>query len=175
MIKKALLVLALLIVGVLLYAATRPDTFQVERTAVVQAPPQAVYAQIANFRRWSAWSPWENRDPAMEKRYSGPATGVGSAYAWSGNSEVGSGRMEILEATPDSQIRIQLDFIEPIASSNITRFTLVPQGDATRVTWSMSGENSYPGKLMSVFMDMDEMIGRDFEQGLAQLEVAARN
>ena len=174
MIKKALLGLAILVAGVLGFAATRPDTFRVERSALVQAPPEAVYAQISDFHRWNAWSPWEKLDPAMKKTHSGPAAGVGAEYAWRGNSDVGAGRMEILEATPASRVAIQLDFLEPFEASNTTEFSLVPEGEATRVTWSMSGDNSYLGKVMSVFMDMDAMIGKDFEKGLADLEGAAR-
>lgn len=174
MIKKTLLGLAVLLAGVLAFAATRPDTFRVERSALVQAPPEAVYAQVSDFHRWSAWSPWEKLDPDMKRTHSGAPAGVGAEYAWTGNSDVGTGRMEILEAEPASRVAIQLDFIDPWEASNLTEFTLSPEGDATRVTWAMTGENSYMGKVMSLFMDMDELIGADFEKGLAGLGAAAR-
>lgn len=173
MLKKILIVLLIAIVGVLGYAATRPDTFQVQRKAVIAAPPEKVFAMIDDFRRWNEWSPWDKLDPAMTRTFGGPATGVGATYAWAGNSAVGEGRMEILESTAPSKIRIKLDFIKPFESNNVTEFVLVPRDGGTDVTWTMQGPNLYVSKLMDTFVDMDAMIGKDFEKGLADMGAAA--
>ena len=173
MLKKILIVLLIAIVGVLGYAATRPNTFQVQRKAVIAAPPEKVFAMIDDFRRWNEWSPWDKLDPAMTRTFGGPATGVGATYAWTGNSAVGEGRMEILESTPPSKIRIKLDFIKPFESNNVTEFVLVPRDGGTEVTWTMQGPNLYVSKLMDTFVDMDAMIGKDFEKGLADMGAAA--
>lgn len=173
MFRKMLIALLLVIAGVLGYAATRPDTFQVQRSIVIAAPPQAIYARIEDFRRWRDWSPWERLDPAMVRTHSGAARGVGAVYAWQGNREVGRGRMEVVAAAAPSTITIQLDFIEPFASRNITEFVLAPVDGGTRVIWTMRGENLYVSKLMGVFVDMDAMIGKDFARGLATLKSAS--
>ena len=173
MLKKILIVLLIAIVGVLGYAATRSDTFQVQRKAVIAAPPEKVFAMIDDFRRWNEWSPWDKLDPAMTRTFGGPATGVGATYAWAGNSAVGEGRMEILESTAPSKIRIKLDFIKPFESNNVTEFVLVPRDGGTDVTWTMQGPNLYVSKLMDTFVDMDTMIGKDFEKGLADMGAAA--
>ena len=173
MLKKILIVILIAIAGVLGYAATKPDTFQVQRKAVIAAPPEKIFAMIEDFHRWNEWSPWDKLDPAMTRTFGGPATGVGATYAWAGNSAVGEGRMEILESTPPSKIRIKLDFIKPFESNNVTEFALVPKDGGTEVTWTMQGPNPYATKLMDVFASMDEMIGKDFEKGLADMGTAA--
>ncbi len=173
MLKKILIVLLIAIAGVLGYAATKPDTFQVQRKAVIAAPPEKVFALIEDFRRWNEWSPWDKLDPAMTRTFGGPATGVGATYAWAGNSAVGEGRMEILESTPPSKIRIKLDFIKPFESNNVTEFALVPRDGGTEVTWTMQGPNPYVTKLMDIFVSTDKMIGKDFEKGLADMGAAA--
>lgn len=173
MIKRLLLAVAIVIAGVLLYAATLPDSFRVARSTTVKAPPDKVYPLIADFRQWPQWSPWEKLDPAMKRSYGGPPQGAGASYAWSGTGDVGQGRMEIVRATPPTQVDIQLDFIEPMASRNLTVFTLAPQADGTRVEWVMQGPSGYLTKLMTVFVSIDKMIGKDFEAGLANLKAAA--
>ncbi len=177
MIKKIALGIALLlaaiILGILAVAATKPDTFQVERTATVDAPAEAVFPLINDFHRWDSWSPWEKLDPNMARTHSGAESGVGAVYEWEGNSDVGAGRMEITESEAPSKVTIQLDFTEPFESSNITRFTLEPEGETTKVTWAMHGPNQFMGKVMSVFVSMDAMVGKDFEEGLANLTAAA--
>lgn len=173
MLKKILIVLLIAIAGVLGYAATKPDTFQVQRKAVIAAPPEKVFAMIEDFHRWNEWSPWEKLDPAMTRTFGGPAAGVGATYAWTGNSDVGEGRMEIVESTPPLKIRIKLDFIKPFESKNVTEFVLVPKDGGTEVTWTMQGPNLYVSKVMDTFMSMDKMIGKDFEKGLADLGTAA--
>jgi carbon monoxide dehydrogenase subunit G len=173
MLKKIALVLLLLIVAVLIYAATRPDSFRVERSAQVKAPPEKIYPLIADFHGWSAWSPWEKLDPAMKRTFSGAAQGQGAVYEWSGNSEVGTGRMEITGASAPSQVTIQLDFLKPFEGHDVSEFALAPQGDGTNVTWSMHGPSPYVSKLMGIFFNMDKMIGGDFDRGLSNLKAAA--
>jgi uncharacterized protein YndB with AHSA1/START domain len=161
---------AVLLAGVLLYAATLPDSFRVERSAVVKAPPEKVFAFIDDFRKWTAWSPWENIDPALKRSYSGADSGTGAAYAWEGNGNVGSGRMEITETRPGAKIVIKLDFLKPFEAHNTAEFTLARQGDGTVVTWAMFGPSPYLSKLMSLAFSMDKMVGGMFEQGLANLK-----
>jgi hypothetical protein len=163
-------VLAIIIAVILILAATKPDTFRVERTAVVNAPADKVFPLIADFRQWLNWSPWEGRDPALKRSYSGAERGKGAVYAWDGNKNVGSGRMEILEATSPSTVVIQLDFLKPFEAHNTAEFTMLPQGGATSVIWVMQGPAPFLSKVMQVFMNMDRMIGRDFEVGLANLK-----
>lgn len=171
--KKLLLGIVVVIAGILLYAATRPDTFRVERTVTIKAPPDKVYALVNDLHAWQQWSPWEKLDPAMHSTFSGPAAGKGAAYAWKGNSNVGEGRMEIIDTTPPSQVLIKLDFIEPIKSENTTDLTMKPTADGTTVVWSMYGPMPYLSKLVGLFASMDRMIGKDFEKGLATLKASA--
>lgn len=133
------IVLAAGIAAVLVIAVTRPDTFRVERTLTVKAPADAIYPQVADFHRWTAWSPYESRDPAMRRTFGGAAEGKGATYAWDGNNKVGAGHMEILEANAPLRLRIKLDFERPFEGHNSAEFTFVPQGDATLITWAMYG------------------------------------
>ena len=164
------LVLAIIIAVVLIQAAAKPDTFRVQRTAVVNAPAERLFPLISDFQQWLNWSPWEGRDPALKRTYSGAERGKGAVYAWDGNKNVGTGRMEILEATSPSKVVIKLDFIKPFEGHNTAEFTMLPQGGATNVTWVMHGPAPFLSKLMQVFMNMDRMIGKDFETGLANLK-----
>jgi hypothetical protein len=169
----AIVVVVVLLAGLLAFAATRPDVLRVQRAASIQAPPERIFPLVADFHRWTSWSPWENRDPELKRTYSGAASGKGAVYAWEGNRNVGSGRMEITEDSPSSKVMIQLDFIKPFEGHNITEFTLQPAGGATNVTWTMQGPSPFITKVMGVFMNMDKMIGRDFEAGLANLKSVA--
>ena len=171
MLKKIGLAVVALIAALLLFAATRPDSFSVERRIVIHATPEKIQPLIADFHRWSEWSPWEKLDPAMKRTFGGPPAGVGSNYSWQGNKDVGSGRMEIKGAAPDS-VSIQLDFIEPFEGHNKTDFLLTPKDGGTEVRWVMFGPSPFISKLMGVFVSMDSMIGKDFEKGLAQLKAA---
>jgi uncharacterized protein YndB with AHSA1/START domain len=173
MLKKILIIVLVLVAGVCGYALTRPDTFRVERKAIIQAPPDRVFALVNDFRQWPQWSPWEKLDPAMKRTLSGAAAGPGAVYAWQGNSDVGQGRMEIKESVPGQKVQIQLDFLEPMEAHNQTDFVLAPQGNATEVIWAMQGEANFMTKLMGVFVSMDSMVGKDFEQGLANLKAVA--
>jgi hypothetical protein len=163
-------VLAIAIAIVLILAATKPDTFSVQRAAVVKAPPEKIFPLINNFQQWGSWSPWENKDPAMKRSFSGAESGRGAVYAWDGNKNVGSGRMEILDAASPSKIVIKLDFFKPFEGHNTAEFTMLPQGDATDVVWVMHGPAPFMSKVMQVFMNLDSMIGKDFEIGLANLK-----
>ena len=165
-------VLAIAIAIVLILAATKPDTFSVQRAAAVKAPPEKIFSLINDFHQWGSWSPWENRDPAMKRTYSGARSGRGAVYAWDGNKNVGSGRMEILDASSPSKIVIKLDFFKPFEGHNTAEFTMLPQGDAstTNISWVMHGPAPFMSKVMQVFMNMDKMIGKDFEAGLANLK-----
>jgi len=163
-------VIVIVIVVVLIVAARKPDTIRVERTAVVNAPADKLFPLIADFHQWLKWSPWEGRDPALKRTYSGAERGRGAVYAWDGNKDVGSGRMEILEAAQPSRVVIKLDFFKPFEAHNTAEFTMLPLGGATNVIWVMHGPAPFVSKLMQVFMNMDRMIGKDFETGLANLK-----
>jgi uncharacterized protein YndB with AHSA1/START domain len=165
-------VLAVAIAIVLILAATKPDTFSVRRTAVLKAPADRIFPLVDNFHQWSNWSPWENKDPAMKRTYDGAESGKGAVYAWDGNKNVGSGRMEILDASSPSKIVIKLDFFKPFEGHNTAEFFFVPERDAsaTNITWVMHGPSSFVSRVMQVFMNLDKMIGRDFETGLANLK-----
>src|SRR5450631_4121470 len=173
-IATIVVLLAVALAIVMILAARKPDSFSVRREITVQAAPERIFALIDDFHRWGSWSPWENRDPAMKRSFDGPANGSGAVYAWDGNKSVGSGRMEILESSPASKILIKLDFFKPFEGHNTAEFTLLPQGDATNVTtnvtWLMHGPAPFMSRLMQVFMNLDNMIGKDFEIGLANLK-----
>jgi len=170
MLKIISIAVVVVLAGILIYAATRPDSFRIERSATIKAPPEKVFAQISDFKAWTAWSPWEKIDPALKRTYSGPQSGKGAAYAWEGNKDVGSGRMEITDAAPASKITIKLDFLKPFEAHNTAEFTITRQGDATSVNWAMYGPSPYVSKLMGLFFNMDRMVGGMFEQGLANLK-----
>ncbi|MGB8605262.1 SRPBCC family protein [Bradyrhizobium sp.] len=163
-------VLAIAIAIVLILAATKPNTFSVLRATTVKAPPEKIFSLINDFHQWGTWSPYENKDPAMKRSYSGAASGKGAIYGWDGNKNVGSGRMEILDTSVPAKIVIKLDFFKPFEGHNTAEFTMLPQGDATNVTWAMYGPAPFMSKVMQVFMNMDNMIGKDFEIGLANLK-----
>lgn len=172
MLKAIAIVVLVVIAAILGYAATRPDTFRVERSATIQAPPEKILPLVDDFHRWTAWSPWEKLDPAMKRTHSGAPRGKGAVYAWEGNSQAGAGRMEITDSSA-SRVGINLDFLKPFKSSNNVEFNLQPQGDGTKVTWSMTGPMSYLMKVMCIFVSMDSMVGKDFEAGLANLKALA--
>jgi uncharacterized protein YndB with AHSA1/START domain len=173
MVRNILLLLLAVVVALLVYATTRPSTFTVERSISIDAPADVVYPLIADFHNWSTWSPFEKMDPAMKRTLSGTDSGRGAVYAWEGNGQAGSGRMEITAANPPSNVALQLDFTKPFAAHNTVDFTLVPKGDATTVTWAMHGTNGYIAKLMGVFFSMDSMVGGQFEDGLAAMKAEA--
>src|ERR1044072_3523424 len=172
-IVASLIVLELAIAVVLMLALRKPDTFRVQRAATIDAPPEKIFPLISDFHQWAAWSPWEGKDPDLQRSYTGAASGRGAVYQWKGNRNVGSGRMEILDAPPPERIVIKLDFISPFEAHNTAEFTLLPQGGSTNVTWLMHGPASLVSKVLQVFMNMDHMIGKDFAAGLARLKRVA--
>jgi hypothetical protein len=178
MLKKVVLVLGIVVVGLLAVIATRPDTFKVERSTVIAAPPPVAWNQVNDFHNWVAWSPWEKLDPNMKKTFDGPASGTGAIYSWVGNDKVGEGRMTILDSKPGERVVIKLEFLKPMEAASTTTFTFTSQGktdkgEATQVHWAMEGSNNFVAKAMQLFMSMDSMVGKDFEKGLAQLKTAA--
>ena len=163
-------VIVVAIAGILLYAATKPDSFRVQRTVLIDAPSDKVFPLIDDMKAWTAWSPYEKKDPAMKRTYGAVTAGKGATYAWDGDKNVGSGRMEILEASAPQKIVIKLDFFTPFEGHNTAEFTMLPQGDGTHVTWLMHGPARFLTRLIQVFMKLDHMIGKDFEAGLANLK-----
>lgn len=159
--------------GVLLLAATKPDSFRVQRSASIKAPPEKIFPLINDFSRWGAWSPYEKKDPAMQRRLGAATAGKGAVYAWAGDKNVGKGRMEIAESSPPSKVVLKLDFSAPFEAHNVVEFTMTPKGDATEVNWDTRGPTPYLAKILHVFFDMDRMVGSDFEAGLAGLKALA--
>jgi uncharacterized protein YndB with AHSA1/START domain len=172
MLKIIAIVVVVAIVAVLAFAATRPDTFRVARSTVIKAPPEKIYALIEDFHKWRGWSPYENLDPVLTRTYGGPASGLGATYAWVGN-KAGTGRMEIVKVAAPTELNISLDFTKPFEAHHKAIFILVPEGDGTRVTWAMEGASPFMFKLMGLVFNMDKMIGKDFETGLANLKTEA--
>jgi hypothetical protein len=165
-----LIALAAIVVLLLLLAAMQPSNFRVERTATISAPPSAVFAQVNDLHKWEAWSPWAKLDPSMKLTYEGAPAGTGAGYYWNGNSNVGEGRMTITESQPHDLVRIKLDFMRPFAGTNDVAFTFKPDGNQTRVTWSMAGTKNFIVKVFGLFMSMDKMIGGMFDKGLGRLK-----
>ena len=150
-----------------------PDTFRIERSTLIAAPPEAIFPLVEDFRRWREWSPYEEIDPNLKRTYSGPEQGAGAAYAWEGNGKAGAGRMEIVEADKPSRIAIKLDFTRPMRANNRAEFTFRPEGGGTRVAWAMEGARPFMMKLMGLFFNFDKMVGGDFEKGLAKMKAVA--
>ena len=163
-------VLAIAIAAVLVLAATKPNALRVQRAITIKAPADRIFPLINDFHQWVTWSPYENKDPAMKRTYSGAGSGKGAVYDWEGNKNVGSGRMEILDTSAPSKIVIKLDFFKPVEGHNTAEFTMLPQGDVTNLTWVMHGPAVLMTRVMQVFINLDHMIGRDFEVGLANLK-----
>ena len=170
MIKKILIGLLAIVIVFVIIVALQPPEYRVVRSASISAPPATVFAQVNDFHNWQAWSTWAKLDPGMKQSYEGPPAGTGAIYSWVGNAKVGEGRMTLTESRPNELIRIKLDFIKPLEGHNVAEFALAPQGDSTSVTWTMDGPSPYVGKLIGVFVNMDTMIGKEFETGLANLK-----
>ena len=162
-----LVVILAVLAGVI---ASRPAEFRLSRSRVMAAPPAAVHAYVNDLHKWQEWSPWEKLDPAMKREYSGSPSGPGAAYHWAGNKKAGEGRMTITDSRPPESVTIRLDFIKPFSATNTTQFDLAPSGPGTNVTWTMAGHNNFMAKAIHLFMDMEKMVGPDFERGLASLD-----
>jgi len=171
--RKILIGVAVLVIAFAAVVAMQPAEFRVARSATIAAPLPAVFAQVNDFRKWPAWSPYDKLDPAMKKTYSGAPAGTGASYAWAGNHEAGVGRATITESRPDELVRIRLDFEQPFAGTAFAEFRFKPDGERTVVEWSLAGANSFLAKAVHLFMDMDKMVGGQFETGLAQLKAVA--
>lgn len=174
MLKKIVIGLVAVIVVIIIVSRFQPDTYTVERTGTISAPPEVVFAQITDFRNWEKFNPWRDLDTAMVLTYSGAERGVGARYQWAGNSDAGAGEMTILEARPNAYIKVDLHFLKPMEGNAINEFELVPDGDGTRLTQRMIGEHSFFSKIMCVFMDMDQMIGPMYEEGFKRMNTAMR-
>ena len=170
MLRKASLFILGLIVLLLAVVITRPAEYRVERSVTVTAPAAIVFDFVNDFHKWSSWSPWEKLDPGMQRTFDGAPAGSGAIYGWTGNDKVGAGRMTITESKPGERVVIKLEFIKPWESTSTTTFTFSPQGDTTKVTWAMEGANDLKGKAFALFMNMDDMIGKDFDKGLSALK-----
>ena len=170
MLIKILVALAVIVIVFAVIVALQPSEYRVVRTATISAPAPALFAQVNDFHKWEAWNPWGKIDPAMKQTYDGAPAGTGAIYTWTGNREVGEGRMTIIESRPSELIRIKLEFFKPFAAINTTEFTFKPEGNQTVVTWSMTGKNNFMAKAIHLFMNMDKMVGDQFEKGLAQMK-----
>ena len=171
MLIKILIAFAVIVIVLVIVVAMQPSEFRVARSATMSAPAPAVFAQVNDFHKWEAWNPWGKIDPAMKQTYEGAPAGVGAIYTWVGNKNVGEGRMTLTESRPSDLIRIKLEFFKPFAGTNIAEFTFKPEGNQTAVTWSMAGKNNFMAKAIHLFMNMDKMIGGQFETGLAQMKL----
>ncbi len=175
LITRILIVLGLIVLALVGLVALQPAEFHIERSTRIAAPPASAFAQVNDFHNWDAWSPWAKLDPSMKTEYSGPTSGEGASYSWVGNNEVGEGRMTIVESKPDELVNIKLEFLKPMEATNTAKFAFKPEGDETLVTWSMDGKNTFITKAFHLVMNMDKMIGGQFEQGLAALKAAAES
>lgn len=173
--KTAAIVFVVLVAAVLIVAAARPKMFRMERRTTIEAPAERAYWLIADFHCWQAWSPWEKLDPELKRTFSGRESGEGTVYAWESQGEAGAGRMEITHAAAPSRITIRLEFFRPFRATNTAEFLIEEHGSSTTVTWAMFGPQPYRGKLMGLFLNMDRLIGREFETGLANLKALAEN
>jgi uncharacterized protein YndB with AHSA1/START domain len=170
MLMPILIGLAVVVVVFVIVVATRPDDFRVTRSATIAAPPAAVFEQVNDFHKWDAWSPWAKIDPACKNAFEGAAAGKGAMFAWDGNKKVGAGRMTVTDSQRPELIRINLEFLRPFKASNTTEFTFNPAGKGTTVTWNMSGKNNFMSKAFGLFVNCDNLVGKDFEKGLASLK-----
>jgi Polyketide cyclase / dehydrase and lipid transport len=170
MLKIALIALAVIVAGLLVVVAMQPADFRVARSATMSAPAQAVFTQVDDLRRWEAWNPWQKKDPAMKLTFAGPPAGPGASYSWAGNNEVGEGRLTITESRPNDLVLIKLEFLKPFTATNTATFTFKPAGNQTAVTWSMEGRKNFLAKALHLVMNMDKMVGGEFEKGLADMK-----
>ena len=169
-----ILVAVVVIIGVICtLAAFKPDTFRIQRSISIDAKPETLAGLIEDFHQWSNWSPWEMLDPTLSRTYSGSSSGIGAVYEWEGNKKVGKGRMEVIDISENSRILIKLDFFAPFEAHNTAEFTLHQVGSSTNVTWAMVGPASFPVKILHLLMNIDKMVGKDFENGLVNLKMLA--
>jgi uncharacterized protein YndB with AHSA1/START domain len=168
--KAILLVLAVIVIAFLSVVAAQPSEYRISRSATIAAPAADVFPQVNNLHNWNAWSPWAKLDPAAKNSFEGPAEGTGAIFKWSGNDQIGEGKMTIIESRPDELVRFKLEFVRPFEDTSTSEFTFQPKDDQTVVTWSMLGHKNFVNKAVCLFMNMDKMLGGDFEKGLAQMK-----
>jgi hypothetical protein len=173
MLKKILIVIAVIVIVFVIIVATRPADYRISRSTTIGAAPAVVFAQVNDFHKWESWNPWGKIDPAMKQTYEGASDGKGAIYTWAGNNEVGEGRMTIAESRPSDLILINMEFFKPMAGTAIAEFTFKPEGNQTTVTWAMTGKNNFMSRAVCMFMNMDKMIGGQFEKGLAAMKSIA--
>jgi uncharacterized protein YndB with AHSA1/START domain len=173
MFKIIALILALLVVAVLVYASRQPDSFRIERAITIAAPAEKIFPLVNDLHQWEAWSPWEKLDPALKRSYSGPQSGKGAGYAWTGNKDVGQGSMEIIESIPSSKVVLSLHFLKPFEARNTVEFALLPQASGTLVTQAMYGPSPLMSKIMGLVFSMDKMVGSKYEEGLTSIKALA--
>ena len=173
MLWKILIALVVIVLALVAVIALQPARYRVSRSTTIAAPAAVVFAQVNDFHRWTAWSPWERIDPAMKRTYEGPPAGVGASYAWAGSGEVGEGRMTIVESRPSDLIQVKLEFVKPFAGTSVAEFSFKSEGDRTLVTWSMTGDKNFIAKAIHLVMSMDRMIGDQFDKGLAAMKTVA--
>ena len=173
MLKKILVAILATITVLAVIVAMQPSEFRIARSTTISAPPAALFARVNDLHAFQQWNPYAKKDPTMMQSWEGPPAGPGAVYRWSGNAEIGEGSMKILESRPNELVRIELAFVRPFEATNAVDFTFVPNGDQTTVTWSMSGTNGFMAKAVGLFMDMDAMVGGDFEKGLADMKALA--
>jgi polyketide cyclase/dehydrase/lipid transport protein len=168
MLKAILLVLVAIVAVLLIVIAMQPSEYQVQRTALISAPPEIVFEQVNDLHKFQAWSPWARMDPDSKVAFSGAPSGAGASFTWSG-SKTGEGSMTITGSRSGQSVTANLDFIKPFESSSVVEFDFEPKGEQTEVTWKMTGENTFATKAFQLFVNMDKLVGGDFEKGLAQL------
>lgn len=173
MLKYILIGIVVIVVVLAVIVSMQPAEFRVARSATMSAPAPTVFAQVNDLHKWEAWNPWQKKDPAMKLTFAGPPAGPGASYSWAGNNEVGEGRLTITESRPSDVVRIKLEFMKPFAATNTAEFTFKQEGDKTAVTWSMEGTNNFFAKALHLVMNMDKMVGGEFEKGLVDMKAAA--
>jgi hypothetical protein len=173
MLIPILIAIAVIVVVFCIIVAMRPGEFRVSRKAAISAPAEVVFAQVNDLHNWQGWSPWEKIDPALKRTFEGPPAGTGASYSWVGNKKVGEGRMTVTESRPNELIQMKLEFLRPFKATNTVEFEFQPEGNQTAVTWSMFGKCNFTAKAFHLFMNCDNMIGGDFEKGLAQMKTVA--
>lgn len=173
MLRKILGLVAVLIAGLLAFAATQPDSFEVKRSILIKAPAERIFPLVNDFKQFALWSPWEKLDPNLKRSLSAPSSGKGASYEWEGNDEVGKGKMEIALSQPSEKVLMNLHFMKPFEARNVAEFTFSPKGESTEVSWKMTGPSPFVTKLMHVFVSMDKLVGSDFEAGLVNLKTLA--
>jgi uncharacterized protein YndB with AHSA1/START domain len=173
MLVRISIALLILILGILLYAAMKPDSIRVQRSTEIKAQPEKVFALINDLKNWSRWEPQDRKDPSLKRTFSGAESGKGAESDWQGSGQAGKGKMLIVESLPPSRVVVQVDFERPFEAHNVNQFVLVPAGEMTNITWTMQGTNVYILKLMSVFMNTDKIMGAHFEEGLRNLKQVA--